>query len=190
METTGTCRLPLGAMPRIRTARLELRAPAAQDAASIARLADDWDVARRMSRLPHPYTLDDALFFLRAIVPNEMAWALTSRGDGRLIGIAGLAPGAVPGQVELGYWLGRSYWMRGFATEAAEAIVAYAFDDLGLPALASGCFADNDASRRVLTKIGFAEVGRGERACLALGGRRRFIEMRLERTDRGASRRI
>ena len=184
MDTTKPCRLLLGETPPIRTMRL--RTPATQDAASIAELAGDRDIARRLSRLPHPYGLDDARYFLRAIVPNEMAWAIASRDDGRLLGIAGLAPNTATGVAELGYWLGRPYWGRGLATEAARAIATYAFEELGLPMLASGCFVDNDASRRVLAKTGFVEIGRSERSCLALGGTHPFIDMTLDRPDRPA----
>lgn len=175
--------LPLGEAPSISTARLGLRAPTLADAPAIAYLANDPDVARRMARLPSPYGLDDALFYVREIVPTEIAWAITLADDGTLIGIVGLVPTSDPDVLELGYWLGQNYWERGFATEAAGAIVAYAFDDLGLAKLVSGCFVDNAASRRVLRKIGFADCGRSERHCLMLASDLPFINMELERTS-------
>lgn len=173
--------LPFGHAPAIGTARLRLRAPTLADAPAIARLADNRDIARRLSRLPHPYGLDDALFYLRHVVPSEIAWAVTSADDGTFLGLAGLAPTGAAGMLELGYWLGQPYWGRGLASEAAAAIVAHAFDELGLATLASGCFADNEPSRRVLMKTGFVEGGRRDRRCLALGSDRPFIDMTLER---------
>jgi RimJ/RimL family protein N-acetyltransferase len=74
------------------------------------------------------------------------------------IGFAGLAipaflPEVLPA-VEIGWRLARSHWGRGLATEAAIAVVAYAFDDLGLERLVSIRDPDNDASGRVMEKLG------------------------------------
>ena len=182
MTHTPTARLPLGNPPLLTTARLSLRATQIQDAATIAELANDWEIARRLARLPHPYAIGDAHFFLREIVPHELAWAITSKNDGALLGVAGLVPHAAAETVELGYWLGQRHWGHGFATEAAQAITRYAFEELGLPRLISGCFVENVGSRRVLAKIGFEETGYGNRACLAVGSDLPFIEMTLERT--------
>lgn len=184
MVTAQHSCLPLGNPPPLATTRLRLRVPGADDAATIAGMANDWEIARRMARLPHPYGIDDARFFLRDIVPSELAWAITSAPDGILVGIAGLVPDGATKTVELGYWLGRRYWGRGLATEAAQVITRYGLEILELPVITSGCFTDNLASRRVLAKIGFGETGVSERSCLAVGGNLPFIEMRIERPDR------
>ena len=181
MEPSKTRRWPLGQVPEIVTERLRLRAPATDDMAAIARLANDWEIARRMARLPHPYGIEDARFFIDEIAPNELAWAITSLGDGALLGIAGLVPDASADEAELGYWLGRAHWGRGFATEAARAIVDYGFGTLGLPLLTSGCFVDNVGSRGVLAKIGFEEASLDKRPSLAVGGDLPFIAMKLVR---------
>jgi len=60
---------------------------------------------------------------------------------------------------ELGYWLGVAYWGRGFATEAARAVIDYVFGDLECEALQSGARVSNPASRRVLEKCGFQWTG-------------------------------
>jgi RimJ/RimL family protein N-acetyltransferase len=134
-----------------------------------------------MTRLPHPYGVEDALFFLREIAPTEVAWAETSERDSVLLGIAGLVPHE-GGSVELGYWLGRAHWGNGVATEAAGAIVRYADDVFGLDVIISGCFSDNLASASVLRKLGFVETGRSTRACLALGLELPFIDMSVHGT--------
>jgi RimJ/RimL family protein N-acetyltransferase len=61
---------------------------------------------------------------------------------------------------ELGYWLGKPYWGRGYVSEAAAAVVEYAFGWLNQPALVAGYFVDNPASGRVLEKLGFVETHR------------------------------
>jgi RimJ/RimL family protein N-acetyltransferase len=99
------------------TVRLVLRRPAEEDLPSIVKHANDWEVARRLGRMPHPHTMDDARFFLEKVVPNELTWAITSRADDIFIGAIGLAPGVPGGVAELGYWLWRRFWGNGFATQ-------------------------------------------------------------------------
>jgi ribosomal-protein-alanine N-acetyltransferase len=58
-------------------------------------------------------------------------------------------------RAEIGYWIGASFWGNGYATEAAEAIVAYGFEVLGLNRVGAGCLKRNPASAKVLEKAGF-----------------------------------
>ena len=75
----------------------------------------------------------------------------------QLVGSCGL--GRRPsGAVEMGYWIGRSFWGRGFATEASRALIDIA-RGLGLPRLEASHFLDNPASARVLEKLGFEPLG-------------------------------
>ncbi len=60
---------------------------------------------------------------------------------------------------EIGYWFGVRYWGRGYATEAAQALVDHAFGDLGREVLHAGARVSNPASRRVLEKCGFQWTG-------------------------------
>ena len=69
----------------------------------------------------------------------------------------------------LGYWIGRRYAGCGLATDAARALVRYAFDDLRLHRVEAACVPDNHASRRVLEKAGFELEGRA-RAYLKING--------------------
>lgn len=171
--------LPSGLPDPIETERLTLRCPVLSDIDAIVGIAGDWEVARRLARMPHPYTTDDARFFLAEIVPAEPTWAITLRATGAVIGMVGLMPR--PGTAELGYYLGSSHWCRGYASEASARVVDWAFAQ-GAPFLVSGHFSDNPASGRVLAKLGFEIVGTGERDCLAAGGVVPSIEVRLERS--------
>jgi len=166
--------------PTLTTPRLFLRAPAATDAAAIAALANDLAVARWLSRMPHPYGLDDARAYIADVVPKEWAWLIAEREDRRVLGVISLWPAASADAVELGYWIGRPFWGQGYATEAAGAVVAHGRKALaGRPFVAS--FAeDNPASARVLAKLGFAPVGRSERHIRSLGVSRPHIDVRLE----------
>ena len=97
------------------------------------------------------------------------------------VGIAGLVPHGAA-SAELGYWLGRPHWGHGFATEAARAILAFAFTTAALPELTSGCFTGNLRSARVLEKLGFRQTGTSTRACLAQAKDLPHLDMRLPRT--------
>jgi ribosomal-protein-alanine N-acetyltransferase len=72
--------------------------------------------------------------------------------EGRMIGVIDIDAGS------LGYWLDRFEWGRGYAYEAAFAIVRFAREDVGMPKLRAGHAYDNPASGRILAKLGFSLV--------------------------------
>lgn len=158
---------------RIQGERISLRAPAFEDAARLASLAADWEVARNLSRMPHPYDLEDAEGFLgrvagRVAAPGDCAFFIDHPEQG-LIGCIGFheEPGAL--WPEFGYWIAHEHWGRGYATEAAGLMLDWA-RERGLKAATAGHFLDNPASGRVLEKAGFLYTGDVRpRPCLARG---------------------
>ena len=155
-----------------RTERLLLRPGWAEDAPTLARAIADEQVVRNLATAPWPYAIEDAEAFLAA--PRDPAmptFLITERTDGapRIVGSCGL--GRRPsGAVELGYWIGRSHWGKGFATEAGRALIEIA-RALKLPRLEASHFIDNPASGRVLEKLGFVPTGLSvERYSCARGG--------------------
>ncbi|MFL6756639.1 MAG: GNAT family N-acetyltransferase [Sphingomicrobium sp.] len=155
-----------------RTERLLLRPGWAEDAPALARAIADETVVRNLATAPWPFALEDAEAFLAA--PRDPAmpsFLITQRTDGDpvLVGACGL--GRRPsGAVELGYWIGRSHWGKGFATEAGQALIDIA-RTLKLPRLEASHFVDNPASGRVLEKLGFLPTGlTAERYSCARGG--------------------
>lgn len=153
--------------PTLTTDRLILRPLTIADAAPMRALLNDVDIARMVSRIPHPYGLDDAhayLAHLQSADPSrERVFAVQSDKDG-LMGVVGLDP-RDDGAVELGYWLGKPFWGRGYMTEAACAVLQWAGGAWGRRFLVSRHFADNPASGRVLTKAGFLYTGEVRRSC-------------------------
>ena len=83
-------------------------------------------------------------------------WAVVDKASGELLGHAGLQPLEETGEVELAYYLGRSGWGRGLATEAADAAVRFGFERVRLGRIVAVVRPENSASQRVLEKIGFA----------------------------------
>jgi RimJ/RimL family protein N-acetyltransferase len=164
------------------TARLRLRQPDERDAEAIISIAGDWEVARRLARVPHPYSDADVRFFFNHVVPNEPTWAILWRETGQLIGMIGLAPTPDARSAELGYYIARDHWGRGVATEAALAITNIGFESYGYLKLTAGYHADNPASGRVLTKLGFTVAGTSSRPCLAEGKHKPSVE--VERVPR------
>jgi RimJ/RimL family protein N-acetyltransferase len=128
----------------------------------------DFAVSRMLARVPYPYGPKDADDFLAKATRNALAGTslfLIVEREGHLAG--GIGIGAMPHVCEFGYWLARPFWGRGFATEAARAVLAYTFEILGLRLVRSGVFADNPASLRVQAKLGFRKVGVGLKRSLA-----------------------
>lgn len=142
--------------PVIRTARLTLRPLVQGDAARVAELAGDWDVARMTARVPYPYTLVDADHWIRSIGDGEYVRGIDL--DGRLIGACGYVVDD-SGAAEIGYWIGRDFWGHGFATEAGRAVVAHSLGPAGFKRLVCCHFTDNPASGRVIRKLGFRLIG-------------------------------
>lgn len=144
-----------------RTPRLLLRPAWAEDASVLHAAIADERVVRNLAKAPWPYALADAEAFVGRArnpeAPNAFIF-LRTRGAPRLIGGIGLdrMPG---GETELGYWIAPAYWGLGFATEAGEAVIAYARHSLRLPRIVASHYLDNPASGRVLRKLGFTATG-------------------------------
>jgi RimJ/RimL family protein N-acetyltransferase len=150
--------------PLLRTQRLVLRRLQAGDAPVVAELAGDRAVADTTRSIPHPYPLSAAEEWIGGYAERfgrgaAVDFAVTLADDGRLLGCTGLLLERSDARAELGYWIGRPYWNRGFAREAAAAIVAFAFGELGLNRVYAYCMRRNPASRRVLERVGLVHEG-------------------------------
>jgi RimJ/RimL family protein N-acetyltransferase len=144
-----------------RTERLLLRPGWIEDAPALFHAIADEAVVRNLATAPWPYRHGDAEAFLstpRGAENPVMLVFLRGAGAAELIGTIGFArrPG---GDVELGYWIARRHWNRGYATEAGRAVVRMARDSFRVPRLVAGHFLDNPASGRVLEKLGFRPTG-------------------------------
>lgn len=146
--------------PVLVTERLVMRPPHADDADDLIALANNRKVAEMLGRMPNPYGDAEARAFLgMAQLSKEAVYALTLAESGQFIGCAGLNAG--DRGLELGYWVGEPYWNKGYATEAAHALVDHAFRASTVNALHVSCRVINPTSRRVIHKCGFQYAGQG-----------------------------
>jgi [ribosomal protein S5]-alanine N-acetyltransferase len=148
----------------LRTARLLLRSLERADIPDLVRLAGERDVAATTLNIAHPYTILDAESFLahantEAAAGRSAIFAICIYPGDELCGTVGLTIAPASRRAELGYWIGVPYWGRGFATEAAGAVLQFGFEALGLRKIHATHFAGNIASQRVLEKIGMRHEG-------------------------------
>jgi len=167
--------------PVLETERLILRAPQLGDAKTIAKLANDRRIAENTARIPHPYGIADARQYVTWAneTRSESAFLITLDDD-TIIGACGVGQGEGDNP-EIGYWIGVRYWGNGFATEAARAVVDYAFERFHYDALHSSARVTNPASRRVLEKCGFQWTSAGLGRSRALNSSVPIDRFRLDR---------
>jgi RimJ/RimL family protein N-acetyltransferase len=165
-----------------RTPRLLLRPGFPEDAPALTNAIADEAIVMNLAGPPWPFRMRDAEAYLARvrdpILPCLLIFERTI-GALQLIGECGLAR-RPSGSVELGYWIAKSHWGRGYATEACAAMIDIA-RTLGLPSLEGSHFIDNPASGRVLQKLGFESLGIvAPRMCCARGEEVSAQLMRLE----------
>ena len=166
------------------TARLILRAPRPEDVPRFVELLADPEVVRHTARVPHPYTTADGEGFVAAAAEERAArlgvtLAIEERVSGQVVGCIG-APFA-PGNAEIGYWLGKPFWNRGYATEAARRLLRALFQDCGRGLVWGSPEPANPASRRVLEKAGLIFAQRERMDFPARGGEREVEVMTIDR---------
>ena len=161
------------AVDRLETGRLILRYPEEGDVAPMTALANRREIAMRLALMPHPFHECHAAAFIESLsmmpLPHGV-FAITLKSGGQLIGMCGYGPRHDNGELDMGYWLGVDYWGKGYATEAAAAVVDHAFAISKIAALPSGYHKDNPASGRVLAKLGLRIVGEEMQESVGSGG--------------------
>ena len=155
--------------PRLTTSRLELRPFCAADAPRVAELANDEQLSRNLRSFSFPYSLEDATQWIQEL-PSEWlqgqaaVFAVCLKDEDKdqqseLVGAIGVLLDQQSNRGELGYWIGRSYWGDGIATEASKSILDFAFGQLCLNKVTAESLDRNPASARVLEKLGMVQEG-------------------------------
>jgi len=176
-------------MLRLQGNLVGLRILKKSDAEVFCPLVADRRVARYLSRLPQPYHIEDA-----------QAWVKTTRQQARRresfsFGIEGQREKAIVGMIslmeikwedgvaELGYWVGRPYWRRGYAYEAVHFMLRFAFEELKLYRVFAQVLETNKASSNLLRKAGFVPEGISRKSRFQNGRRLDMVSFGLLRPE-------
>lgn len=151
--------------PTLETERLVIRPFCDTDANAVQSLLQSREIAANTASIEHPYPEGAAALW---IATHAGCWA---RGESAVFamverhqreqvrGAIGLEIHARDENAELGYWVGEPWWGRGYATEAAEAVLQFGFSVLGLRKIYAHHHAKNPASGRVMQKVGMEQEG-------------------------------
>ena len=151
-------------MPAIRTERLLLRPMHVTDAMDMFEYASREEVTEFLLWSPHR-TLSYTRDYLRYIedryaIGDFYDWAVTLADSGKMIGTCGFTRLDLPhNSGEIGYVLNPDFHHNGYATEAVSAILKFGFEELGLHRLEARFMQGNDASRKVMERLGMTFEG-------------------------------
>lgn len=166
---------------KLNTERLVLRPLQQSDVPVMHTLCNDPDVSAPIADMPYPYPVEAAAGTVEAMqhlmASGEVyAFAVVPRDSksSELVGIVYLIPNPVYQHAELIYWLGKPYWGKGYATEAAHAVLTFAFGPLKLHRVYASVFRGNTASAHVLEKCGMQFEGMQREHILKKG---QFIDL-------------
>lgn len=132
-----------------------------KDAADIRLVADNYEVARWLTAMPHPYSLKSVNNFI-AEVSSIDSQVLAITMEGKAVGVIGT-------KGELGFWVAQDLWGQGLVTEAARAVINNYFITQDKDELCAGYLLGNVASAKVQEKLGFQVLKKGSMKTLLLG---------------------
>ena len=150
-------------MRRLETERLFLDkwTTSEEDIKGLYEYAKNPDVGPNAGWKPHASEEESREIIEELFIPHDV-WAIREKASGKVIGSIGLEPDKRRENVnsrEMGYSLAKDSWGKGYMTEAAGAVIDYAFEELDLVVLAICTGPDNKRSQRVIEKCGFKFEG-------------------------------
>ena len=172
--------------PLIATERLVLRPPHETDIEEMAELANNINIARMLAHMPHPYSIKEAESFIAKAQENigrACIYSITESESGRLIGVGSLHETREDPEPHMGYWIGEPYWGKGYASEAARALVDLYFKVTNRPALLVSARVSNEASKKVIRKCGGAHIGTAEAVHPLLGEKQQLDLFQITREN-------
>lgn len=150
--------------PTLITDRLALRQFYPEEAMVVRSLAGAYEIAHGCQNIPHPYGIGMAEGWIAChqnwfFEGSQLVFAVTRREDGWLVGTVELMIEQDHNRAEIGYWIGLPYWGCGYATEATDAVIEYAFNCMQIIRITASYFKRNPRSGRVLEKLGMCTEG-------------------------------
>lgn len=147
----------------LKTERLILRRMQLTDIGRITELANDPAISTTTMRMPYPCPAEYIGNWIKKDIENggkdSGFFVISLKETNEIIGVIGLEVEQENERAELGYWIGTDYWNKGYCTEAAKAMLEYGFNQLQLNRIWTFYIEGNDASGRVLKKIGMQHEG-------------------------------
>jgi ribosomal-protein-alanine N-acetyltransferase len=151
-------------LPILSTPQLYLRSFTLADAPAVQAHCSDYSIYATTLQMPKPYTLADAEWWINSHSENiknnsQVNYALIEPKSQLLVGTVGLTISNKNNNAEMGYWIGKAHWNKGYATEGAMAVLQFGFETLQLHKIYAAYFDNNPTSGRVLQKIGLLYEG-------------------------------
>jgi RimJ/RimL family protein N-acetyltransferase len=149
----------------LKTERLKLRELNDQDLPELVKLADNLNVSKYLTQVPHPYSKNDGEWFINKSKEDSKKeprenYNFAIDFNGKFVGIIGFVRvNEFDGTATLGYWLGEEYWRNGYMYEAAVEMIRFAFEDLKLRRINVDVDTYNIGSNGLIKKLGFEYEG-------------------------------
>ena len=148
--------------PTIKTERLVLRAITMKDADAMFQCSKDFEVGLNAGWEAHPNVKYTKKILRQIFINQKTIWGIVLINTNTFVGSAGLLPDATrdnKNALMLGYALGKKYWGKGIMTEAAKAIIKYAFENLPIDIISVTHYPENKRSESVIKKCEFKKEG-------------------------------
>ena len=145
---------------KMETERLLLRSWTDADAQSLFEYAKDPDVGP-IAGWPAHRSVEESLNVIKTVFSVPECYAICEKENGEAIGAISLKLNGHTDmterddECELGYWLGKPFWGKGYMPEAVRAMLKHGFEDLGMTTIWCGYYDGNEKSKRVQEKTGF-----------------------------------
>ena len=154
----------------LETERLLFRDHSIEDLEPFCAMQADPEVRRYVGGKPRSRQASEEKFRSAFLIPNverKGMWATVFKPEGCYVGYCGVyanmdSSGLVPDEGVLGFYIARTYWGRGIATEAGRAFIEFGFGELHLSRIVSTVQVGNDASIHIMKKLGFTLMRREE----------------------------
>jgi RimJ/RimL family protein N-acetyltransferase len=133
-----------------------------EDVKSLVKYANNYEVSRFLrDAFPHPYTKDDAERWINFVSQERFNLAFAIADEKELIGGIGAMPNQDVNRFtsEIGYWLAKPFWNKGIVTKAVRTFCNYLFTNYNFNHLTASIYEGNDASIKVIQKVGFVLEG-------------------------------
>lgn len=150
--------------PELVTKRLKLNQLSWKDTPTIVEYAGNKKIADYTLNIPHPYQEEDAIFWINAANQGfkkkiQYTFAIRLKEEEKFIGGIGLKVNLRFNSAELGYWIAELFWNKGYATEAVQTILKFAFEEANINKVVATHLTNNVASGKVMIKNRMIQEG-------------------------------